>query len=452
MKNRIGFVSTRFSGTDGVSLESSKWAHVFEQSGYSTCWFAGDLDRSARQSVKVPEAHFEHPTNRWINQMVFGQTRRDPELTEAIHAQRSFLKRQLHQFIDKFKIDILIAENVLCLPMHVPLGLALTETVAETQIPTIAHHHDFYWERSRYALNAVADYLHMAFPPNLPHMVHVVINSTAREDLALRAGVAPLVIPNVMDYDNTIAIHPEKCRAFRASLGLESDDIIILQPTRVVQRKGIEHAIHLVKALKNPRAKLVISHEAGDEGYDYSESLINLAADQGVDLRLVSARLSDPWNSADHDTSPYPLWEIYACSDFITYPSLCEGFGNAFLEAVYFKKPLLVNRYSSFIKDIEPLGFDLVTMDGFLSTATVEQVDHLLSSPRRCFQMGQHNFDIARKHFSYRTLRKQLNIALTELLDDNFEWLQENPHSNLIHLCTAQRPQKSEHPLQRTIN
>jgi len=29
--------------------------------------------------------------------------------------------------------------------------------------------------------------------------------------------------------------------------------------------------------------------------------------------------------------------------DFITYPSLYEGFGNAFLEAVYFSKPILIN-------------------------------------------------------------------------------------------------------------
>ena len=33
MGKNIGFVSTRFSGTDGVSLESSKWAEVFEKSG-----------------------------------------------------------------------------------------------------------------------------------------------------------------------------------------------------------------------------------------------------------------------------------------------------------------------------------------------------------------------------------------------------------------------------------
>jgi len=36
MIKNIGFVSTRFAGTDGVSLESSKWANVFEYNGFKT--------------------------------------------------------------------------------------------------------------------------------------------------------------------------------------------------------------------------------------------------------------------------------------------------------------------------------------------------------------------------------------------------------------------------------
>ena len=56
--------------------------------------------------------------------------------------------------------------------------------LAETQIPTIAHHHDFYWKRVLFTVNAVNDYISMAFPPNLPNIEHVVINSTAREELS----------------------------------------------------------------------------------------------------------------------------------------------------------------------------------------------------------------------------------------------------------------------------
>ncbi len=35
MVKNIGFVSTRFAGIDGVTLESSKWADVFEKNGYN---------------------------------------------------------------------------------------------------------------------------------------------------------------------------------------------------------------------------------------------------------------------------------------------------------------------------------------------------------------------------------------------------------------------------------
>jgi len=60
MVRNVGFVSTRFAGTDGVSLESSKWADVFTKNGYACFWFAGQLDREPDRSFQVPEAHFQY--------------------------------------------------------------------------------------------------------------------------------------------------------------------------------------------------------------------------------------------------------------------------------------------------------------------------------------------------------------------------------------------------------
>ncbi|MGD8334119.1 MAG: glycosyltransferase family 1 protein, partial [Desulfobacterales bacterium] len=111
MQKNIGFISTRLAGTDGVSLESSKWAEVFQQSGHKCFWFAGALDRKPEYSFHVPEAHFKTEQNQWINQRVFGQKGREQPVTQTIHDLRSHLKRQLHKFIRKFKIDVLIAEN-----------------------------------------------------------------------------------------------------------------------------------------------------------------------------------------------------------------------------------------------------------------------------------------------------------------------------------------------------
>lgn len=408
----IGFVSTRFSGTDGVTLESSKWAEIMKKNGHCCFWFAGELEREPEKSFLVPEAHFQHEQNRWINERIFGTEGRESDVTKLIHDLRSYLKAQLYNFIGQFKIDLLIAENALTIPIQIPLGLAIVETIAETQIPTIAHHHDFYWERIRFSINAVNDYISMAFPPNLPHIEHVVINSAAREELAHRRGISSTTIPNVLDFENPPIIDTKRCEGFRESMGLKQDDIIILQPTRVIKRKGIEYAIGLVKALEDPRYKLVISHEAGDEGFEYLEWVQEHACDQGVDLRLVKTRISDPWSNSINNKHHYSLWDTYPHADFITYPSIIEGFGNAFLEAVYFKKPILINRYDTFVRDIEPLGFDLAVMDGFLTRKTVQKVREILESPGKREKLVNKNYEIAARHYSYSVLKKRLNSIM----------------------------------------
>ena len=413
MPKNIGFVSTRFAGTDGVTMEASKWAQVLKSAGHNYFWFAGLLDRSPERCFLVPEAFFQHEKNLWIDRQIFGKKGRDPAVTDAIYELKTFLKKQLNEFIRTFNIDLLVAQNVLTIPMHIPLGIALTELIAETQIPTIAHHHDFYWERTRFLVNAVGDYLRMAFPPNLPNIEHVVINSAAQEELALRTGISSIVIPNVLDFENPPTITRQETHDFREEIGLTTDDILVLQPTRVVQRKGIEHAIELVEELGDPRYKLVISHEAGDEGIEYADWLKEQARQSGVDLRLLNLRISDPMNPDVNRKELYTLWEVYPHSDFITYPSLYEGFGNAFLEAIYFKKPLLINRYATFVKDIEPKGFDLIVMDGYLNHKNVQKVKDVLESPERREKMVNTNFEIAKKYFSFDRLRRWLNLLLT---------------------------------------
>jgi glycosyltransferase involved in cell wall biosynthesis len=412
MGRNIGFISTRFAGTDGVSLEAGKCARVLKRNGHACFWFAGLLDRDPENSFLVPEAAFQHEKNQWIDRQIFGRKQRGSQVTDAIYELKDYLKKQLYEFIRQFKIELIIAQNVLSLPMHMALGIALTEILAETQLPTIAHHHDFYWERPRYLVNAVGDYLQMAFPPKLPNIAHVVTNSAAQEELALRTGISSTIIPNVQDFENPPVIDLNQTRKLRETLGLKSDDLMILQPTFIIPRKGIEHAIQLVEELEDPRCKLVISHEAESEGVEYAGWLREDARARGVDLRIVNASISDPMRR-DNDDSRISLWDVYPHADFITYPSLYEGFGNAFLEAVYFKKPLLINRYATFVRDIEPKGFDLIVMDGYLTHKTVAQVKAVLTSPERRNKMVNTNYEVAARHYSYAVLQKCASTILT---------------------------------------
>jgi glycosyltransferase involved in cell wall biosynthesis len=89
---------------------------------------------------------------------------------------------------------------------------------------------------------------------------------------------------------------------------------------------------------------------------------------------------------------------------------LYEGYGNAFLEAIYFKKPILVNRYKVFIDDIEPKGFELVTMNGYLTDDVVRQTANILNDKQRPKEMVDHNYRLALEHYSYASPRKQLAL------------------------------------------
>ena len=195
----LGAISMRFAGTDGVSLEMGKWAEVLEEMGHTCFYFAGELDRPTEKSMLVPEAHFSHLDIRDIYSFCFNERVRKPGVTKRIHELTAYLKEKIYEFIDAFEIDCLILQNALTIPLNIPLGIAITEVLAETGIPAIAHHHDFFWERKRFLVNAVWDYLNMAFPPHLPNIHHVVINSSAANQLALRTGIAPMLIPNDLE-------------------------------------------------------------------------------------------------------------------------------------------------------------------------------------------------------------------------------------------------------------
>ncbi|HEV8373121.1 MAG TPA: hypothetical protein VGR68_07940 [Actinomycetota bacterium] len=94
----IGMVSTRFAGTDGVTLEAAKLAEVLKEAGHEVVWFAGELGE-------------------------------------------------------------------------------------------------------RFQRTCVPEILETAFPPALAGMQHVVIQSSARDELARRRGVLATVLPNVMDFE-----------------------------------------------------------------------------------------------------------------------------------------------------------------------------------------------------------------------------------------------------------
>lgn len=404
---RIGLVSTRLGTTDGVSLEADKWSEVLARLGNACFFFAGECDQPPDRSHVVPEAHFRHAAILDIYHQAFTKRERPRRLTDQIRELAAHLKKALYEFASRFEIELLLVENALAIPLNIPLGVALTEFIAETGIPTIAHHHDMHWERKRFLVNCVQDYLDMCFPPRLPQIWHVVINSPASAQLSYRRGIPALLVPNVMDFDRPPPVSDGYASTLRADLQLGPADRFLLQPTRVVQRKGIEHSIELVRRMDIP-AKLVISHASGDEGEDYEQYLRQFSQLLNTHILFVSDIISDHRGFTSDGRKVYALSDVYPLADMVTYPSELEGFGNAFLEAIYHRKPVLVNEYSIYAVDIKPKGFWAIEMSGFVSDATVAAAEHVLQSPSLAAEMAEHNYQLGRRFYSFAVLEHQL--------------------------------------------
>ena len=414
---RIGVISTRFEGTDGVTLETGKWVQVLERLGCKCFYFAGACEWDSSLSYVIPEANFKHPDIQRINDVAFNNSNRPLEITQDIQILKEYLKKQVYHFVQQFGVELLLIENALAIPLNIPLGLALTEIIAETGFKVIAHHHDFFWERKRFLVNCVWDYFNTAFPPHLPSIRHVVINSSGANQLSLRTGISSMLIPNVMDFDNSPPAPDEYSQDVRSSLGVVQDELLFLQPTRVVPRKGIEHAIELTRRL-GMKARLVVSHASGDEGHAYEQHLREYAQLLGVAVNFESKIIREKRGVID-GRKIYTLADVYQHANMVTYPSDIEGFGNAFLEALYFRRPIVVNKYSIFDTDIKPKGFRVIEFDGFITDQTIEHTRQVLEDTSLAQEMAEHNYKLGQCHYSYSMLERRLQTLLADFFGED---------------------------------
>jgi glycosyltransferase involved in cell wall biosynthesis len=394
----IGMISTRFSGLDGVSLEAAKVAQALEADGHRFVWFGGELGPGIEPGMEYPAAHFAGEDNRRLQAAAMGWSAPMADLEVVIEAHRTDLRDALLDFIATFSLDALMIQNASAIPMQLALGLAIADVIEESGLPSIAHHHDFAWERERFDGCAVPEILEAAFPPLLPNLAQVVINQDARDELRRRRGVEATVLPNVMDF----ATPPPQVSgdSFRAAAGLTDRDVVLLQPTRVIPRKGIELTLQLAEQLADPNIKVVVSH-SDDLDSDYWDRLQAEAARRRVDLRLASA-----------GPDPEDLAAAYAAADLVCFPSLYEGFGNALLEGFYYRRPVFVNRYPVYRRDIAPTGVACIEIDGAVVGEAVEKAAHWLAGSPEADEAVERNYEVGLRHFSYATVRERIGPLL----------------------------------------
>ena len=109
------------------------------------------------------------------------------------------------------------------------------------------------------------------------------------------------------------------------------------------------------------------------------------------------------------------LVKLYNTAEALVLPSLYEGFGNTFIEAIYFRKPIIVNRYPIFEADIEPKGFEVVSFNRYLTQQKINEIHRLLDDKKQQEEMAEVNFMLGWRYFSYEFLTEKLEQLLMNI-------------------------------------
>ncbi|MEA3326349.1 MAG: glycosyltransferase family 4 protein [Chloroflexota bacterium] len=446
-KKNIGIFHYQVGRTDGVSLELEKWQKVFEEMGHSTFLYAGDLGSADGTLVEEMYHHISEIERLNFNTFDTLSDFDNDGYRDELFRWVNILEERFGKFIFENKINFLVPQNVWSVAANPAVGIALENVRRDFNLPALAHHHDFYWERKKISLtcSTVIEMIDKYYPPRDPMIKHVVINSFGKKELAERKGISSTIVPNVFDFDPPYWQKDEFNSDFRKRIGLEENDLLILQATRIVRRKGIELAIDFVKALDTPeqRAKIITRNLYNGKqfkqdnrivlvlaGYGrddmtgtYLENLKLKAKKAGVDMIHIEDMIGHE-RKINNGKKIYSLWDTYVFADFVTYPSLWEGWGNQFLEAIRSKLPIMIFEYPVFTADIKPKGFDMVSLGsriagyddlglvqiptGKIRKAADEAVELLTDKGRRSHCVDN-NFRLGKEHFSLDALRKYLN-------------------------------------------
>jgi glycosyltransferase involved in cell wall biosynthesis len=159
-----------------------------------------------------------------------------------------------------------------------------------------------------------------------------------------------------------------------------------------------------------------------DVSGNYLQKLKTKAAGEGVKMIHVEEQIAFERGNRNGQ-KVYSLWDSYVFADFITYPSLWEGWGNQFLEALRAKLPLLIFEYPVYTADIGKKGFEVVSLGleitgsddlglvqvpGGRIEDAADQAVELLTDKNYREKIVEHNFRIGKKHFSINSLRRYL--------------------------------------------
>jgi mannosylglucosylglycerate synthase len=443
---RIGIVSGKLGDVDGVSLEVDKWINILQDEGHEIFTISGKfttpLDAVPKANrLLLEKIRFNSPEQKKYEKQFFPFLSKHPpynheemtkRMVEEMLAEGSMVANMMHEFVQTREIDVVIGQNTNAMPMTLLGAIGLHKMAVDDRVATLFHHHDFWWERSRFSFNRIEALLNDIMPPADFGIEHIVISSYAAHILRSLKRVQPHVIPNCEDFDHPVWLDDYN-RSFREDFGFREDDILIVQPTRIVQRKRIEDAIELLGRFierypkYRDRIQYIISLYQGDEpDENYIGYIREMAESRDIPLHMISDKVSSIRGTGADGKKLYTNRDVLANADLVTYLPIWEGFGNALLEAIAAKVPVITTTYLVYKTDIMVAGFDNIEIRDryddnerlIITDAVLDRMEYVLTHPAERRQMVEKNFTIGNREFSYKTLRQRLCKVLDEYGDE----------------------------------
>jgi len=265
----------------------------------------------------------------------------------------------------------------------------------------------------------------------------VVINSIEYEKLLKRKGIKSKLFGDLFDFEeaNTVPANEMRKR-------LKLRGVVFLQATRIVRRKAIEVTIDLVRKFKqetgNNALILLTNPPERYVNKEYFDQIKKYAKQNSV--RLVAAF---------ERTKDIPFFEFYKVADFVAYPSINEGFGNQFLEAVFYRKLPIVFEYEVFKKDIKPEGYSFISLgdrhhikDNFVKIpekrleGAVRKINYYYHKPKLYASAVAKNFQTAKRFHSPKLLENYYRALFASVLIErsisNIKQLFELPRKEIL--------------------
>ena len=439
-KKKIAICHYRVGGTDGVSLEIEKRKQILEKHGCKVKLIAGSRSKGA--DYAIDELEWDQGIVPIIKENGFVHFNRkdleDNELKRKMNKISDKILKQLDSIQKKEKFDAVMVHNIFSFGSHLAAAKPFVKWINKNKFPCLATHHDFYWERNEFDIarnGYVKNYMRKFMPPKSKYIEHVVINSLARRELKKRFNIDSYVLPDIFNFKQAPWKKDSFNKDFLKELKIRPTDIIVLQATRVLPRKGIELAIDFTKTLQkklnklkgkklyngkkinsNPNVILLIAGYTEDMDHDYLLKIKTKAFEDKIHIKFISDAIKA--NRAFRQRIKiYSLWDIYVHADIVTFPSIWEGWGNQFIEAIFAKKPIVVFEYPVFKEDIKREGYNIISLGDKLETlenelrkvpqknmqkAVKKSISWLLD--KKLNKKMEENFAIGKKYHDYKVL------------------------------------------------